>query len=167
MCNFLECSAVIDFDDIAMDAAAALRPLLQRAYDAGRLAGRQEMYEEVQNRLGSLLSPLSPDAVPVRGLSGEDGNQVSDSGRAPPGTVKPLIEKIVGEHPEGLTMDDVEAISGVKPNSVRGTLYALRNDRILVKRGNLWFHVSQTNEAPQGGTPGSASKPEDASGVFD
>lgn len=158
---------MIDFDDIAMDAAVALRPLLQRAYDAGRLAGRQEMYVEVQSRLGSLLSPLSPDVLPVRRVSDEDGNPVSDSGRAPPGTVKPLIAKVLEEHPEGLTIDDIEAISGVKPNSVRGTLYSLKNDGVSEKRGNRWFHVSQMNEAPAEGHPQGASEPEDASGLFD
>ena len=112
-----------------------LRPLLQEAYDAGRNVGRQEAANEVRAKLAAALGPIEVEAT----ASVQKGTPSSDqSQRAAPGSVKPRILALVREIP-GLSAKDIEVRTGIKYNSVRGTLWALGTENQVQRKNGRWY----------------------------
>lgn len=149
-----------DKHDLDAETFDAIRDMLARWYEAGRAAGAAE----VRAQIAAVLSPGAPGSTiltaPLEHRFGsaaavEAGDTLSahgrgvDShpeGRAAPGSVKPVILAVVTEQP-GLTTDAIQKRTGIKQNSVRGTLWTLSKENLVERRGSGWFPLSQKNEA--------------------
>lgn len=104
-----------------------------------------------------------PPSMPIPPLA----EKVAAS-RLPQGTVRPaVIDALRGM--SGARPADIAEKTGLKENSVRGTLNILKAEGVTDKRDNLWFLVEQiqsvsgtsspsTNEAPAEGSE-EASEP--------
>jgi len=145
----------MDFDTIALDAADALRPFLEKAFEAGRAVGREEATAELRARLSDLVGPLeaAPTAPEPKRVFASGSFTLprygapAEGARATPGTVKPAIFNLIRSHPNGIRQDDIRRLSDVKANSIRGTLYSLQKDGVIERRGERWFAMPETNEA--------------------
>lgn len=144
-----------ELDAIVLDATSALRPLLERAFEAGRAVGRREATTELRARLSDAIGPIMSQNEILELARQGDGAGVSvfdsmptnqASSRAAPGTVRPAILALVQSHPQGIRREDIERLSGVKGNSVRGTLYNLQKDGFVMRRGRHWLAAPQKNE---------------------
>lgn len=103
---------------------------------------------EAVSRINAALSEFGPyPSIP-------DHTEVNDyvaprqSGRAALGTVKPAVLALT-ERPNGATVEEMAA-TGIKFNSIRGTIYALQKEGKIERRGERWFRISQQDEAPSG-----------------
>jgi hypothetical protein len=133
------------------EAASEIQELLKivylDGYEAGRNAGRKEMAEEVRNKFAAMLD-VGSDAV-MDGVSPEDDGQ--SGGRAAPGTVKPAVLSLIKSSAEGMTTAEIRTATGFKPNSIRGTLWALNTqDKLIEQNGDRW--VVRNNSAGKGAT---------------
>lgn len=119
-----------DINSITSSAAAALRNLLLEAFEAGRAAGRQEASSDLRAKLSQVIGPIETQPQPPP----------STGARATPGTVKPTIRNLVTRSGLiGISADEIVAQTGIKRNSVRGTLYTLKQDGEVERRGERWF----------------------------
>lgn len=160
-----------DINLIVSSATAALRPLLQEAFDAGRAAGREEASNELRAKLSEVLGTPRPsvisESMPMTAAAPLAPGQ-SGAGRAAPGTVKPTIRRVISEHADGLTTEGITLLTHFKPNSVRGTLHTLMQDGDIERRGNKWFPSLSKNEtagdAPQQDAPAVSEQEPNAQG---
>jgi hypothetical protein len=131
-------SIVRDLQTIISAASEALRPLLEQAFEAGREAGREEAALDLRAKIDGVLSvPHSP------------GPAVAFSKRASSGSVKPTIAEMIKNAANGRTANEIEAATNFKPNSIRGTLWALTNDGLIVKRGGRFYWKAKSS-SPEG-----------------
>ena len=149
--------------EISSEAGSLLQSLLQEAFELGRSQGRAELASEFQHHLSEAIgSSLSAGTlVRPRLTKGIIVLEPGPEGRATPGTVKPVIEGIVRASPDGITVQEIADRGGVKFNSVRGTLYILKNEDKVERRGDRWFPLPQKDEAPDD------KSTQDASGASD
>lgn len=157
-----------DWDAFAKRASETIMGLLRDAADFGYEHGKQAAAIELRQKvaraleLGAVaLAPLSsfPEMNgPVPGSIEEQIAQRILTERAAPGSVKPTLARFVSDHP-GLTVDQIQERTGIKRNSVRGTLWTLSNEKIVERRGHGWFPVAQTNEAADGQSAAPISQP--------
>lgn len=135
-----------NFSEFIKEVTPEFGRLLERAYqagfDAGKEAGAQELRDNVTRALAigvvgfGALSHIEAkkNATPAT----SEGDDEAD-GRQPPNSVKPEILRLVRMQP-GLTRDEIVAATGFKPNSVRGTLWALRaQDHAIIFEDGRWF----------------------------
>ncbi len=128
-----------DIDNIIAELVERTRHLVREAFDAGRELGRNEGSSDIVNKLIDLVGPAKTPPQPVRkSVPRARSLRLTSSGRAVPGSVKPRILRAVRATP-GLTIKQIEEESGVKHNSVRGTLWQLNKDGAVVKRGRGWY----------------------------
>lgn len=115
--------------------------LLTEAFNAGREAGR----EEAKSVVLASIHNLTADAHVLRGSTsaGVLTHIKESEGRAAPGTVKPAVRNFISSRHDGVTIDEIIAGTGVKPNSVRGTLYSLQEDGDIERRGEKWFPATK------------------------
>jgi hypothetical protein len=114
-------------EKISSGAAADIARLIREAYDLGRGDMRRELM--------ALLSPASGDTVSVVGeVHVPNIATARASTKAPPGTVRPAILKMIEQSP-GVSTEQILAATGFKENSVRGTLST------LVKEGRIERHL--------------------------
>ncbi len=59
--------------------------------------------------------------------------------RAPSGSIKPKIAELVYNGALGITAREIVDITGFKPNTVRGTLWTLRREGLIAKKGEGWY----------------------------
>lgn len=122
-------------------ADAVLKQLSDGIYKTGYDAGWKAAVEEMNGKLASMLGRKKSDLAHLFIPEGESAQspapepEQSDD-RAAPGTVKPAILKIIREHPEGLTKKQIIEMTGIKPNSVRGTLWQLGTQDNLIRSDN-------------------------------
>ena len=138
-------------DDIISDAASILRPLLAEAFEAGRALGRQEGSDDIRKKLADVIGPQFTDAGrsyrPTLEQEAVIIQRAAESvARASPGSVKPVVLDFVRENP-GLTQDQIREKTGIKHNSVRGTLWQLSTEKLIERRAGKWFPRSEENEA--------------------
>ncbi|WP_175577888.1 helix-turn-helix domain-containing protein [Mongoliimonas terrestris] len=126
------------------DITGKVEGLLAEAYERGRAVGRAEAEAELKERLASLFGGNMVPAAPTvaQAIASSEHNTTAD-GRLAPGTVKPRVHAVIMEHPEGMRIEDIALLTGFKTNSVRGTLYALKEEGYAEKRGLYWFPVSE------------------------
>jgi hypothetical protein len=135
-----------ELTDIMADTAEGFEAVLRRAFEAGRIHGRRQAARAFRERLMRVVDPdleeegLAPDAQ----SSGAPTAVEQPSGaRAVPGSVKPAVERTVRDNP-GLTTEQIQARTGFKINSVRGTLWALSaQDKTIEKREGRWFPIAE------------------------
>lgn len=145
--------------DIIISASSeAQRSLLQEAFDAGRALGREEAAADLKAKISGLLgSDNAVASAVVKSAVAPPSLQVRSDKRATSGSVKPTITRIIaGAVDAGLTTEEVVGITGFKPNSVRGTLWALGNEGLATKRDGRWFPVLEKNEAADAGDASAA-----------
>ncbi|TLG78521.1 hypothetical protein [Methylocystis sp. B8] len=145
-------------DDIIDGAFPSFKEALTAAFEAGRAAGRQEASVELKAKLADALGiQQAPDRSFAKKLVG----QLVETTRAAQGTVKPKILEAIRSR-GGATLGDIQEATGVKYNTVRGTLWQLSQDEVIERRGEKWFMRPQKNEPA--GTPSESaptgSKPE-------
>lgn len=142
------------FEQIFQSVADAIRDGLRTAYEAGRESGRQEAAEDLRAKLERVVLSVVPGEHPSGTSSARPDFIVqTDKGpvtvevkaRAVPGSVKPRVLNAVRQTP-GATTADIQRRTGAKPNSVRGTLWTLSNEKLVERRGDGWFPLGQTNE---------------------
>jgi hypothetical protein len=123
-------------ENLATKAAADLRRLIDEAYRIGR--------EDMRRELMALLSP-SDGAPNIGPLPGTDVAIARTSAKAPPGTVRPAIVKMIVES-SGVSTEQILAATGFKENSVRGTLSTLHKEGKIAR--NAQGHWIKKLEAP-------------------
>jgi hypothetical protein len=113
-------------DTLTVRAAADIAPLLKEAYEMGR--------EDMRRELMALLSPSS-DTV---SLHGSVTAMARTSTKAPPGTVRPAILRMIAES-SGVSTDQILVATGFKENSVRGTLSTLAKEGKIKRDLTGWI----------------------------
>jgi hypothetical protein len=137
------------FDDIVSDSAEVLRPLLQEAFNAGKMAGREEAALDIRTKIDDVLSgsaTVQPRSAPPSNGTSPSPSAAIPEKRAISGSVKPTIEGMIRAARNGLTVEDIATATGFKINSIRGTLWTLGHDNLAVKRDGRWF----SNTSPEG-----------------
>jgi hypothetical protein len=169
-----------DLKDILSSGSASIVALLQEAYDAGLASGKASAESDLKARVATLfeLSPVEPTTATAtatdhgaRAATPKPADLVKDFGtalaqgsqRAAPGTVKPQILKLITDHPLGFSTEELIAVTGFKPNSVRGTLSTLQSEGAIGKVEGVWATAqwiltegakASPKENPGGDTPG-------------
>lgn len=142
-------------ESIISEAAESQQAAIREAFEAGRAVGQQEASADLMAKITGLLSAnqarqtVLPDPVPH---PPSPQAEASDK-RAPTGSVKPAIAKVIAESPKGVTADEIVGLTGFKPNSVRGTLWTLGNEGTIVKRQGRWFPISSPEGEAEGVAP--------------
>ena len=122
------------FDDILADITAALRPFMRELYDAGRQTGGDDVRAALSHFLHHVPA-ADEDIMPMPERSDtEIAAVIATEGRAAPGSVKPAILNAIRQSP-GVTIADIRARTGAKPNSVRGTLWTLQKEELIERKG--------------------------------
>ena len=109
-------------DKIAARATADIASLIREAYELGR--------EDMRKELLTLLHPAPRQGA----IHASDIAPAEVTTKAPPGTVRPAILKMIEQSP-GVSTEQILAATGFKENSVRGTLST------LAKEGSIERHL--------------------------
>ncbi len=121
-------------------ATQDLRMRLEEAFEAGGAKMRRD-----------LLTALKRDDVAfdvaLRGLSDSKVGQDKFSDRAPLGTVRPTIQRLIARYNHGISASEIIKHTGFKVNSVRSTLATLRREGLAERHGDLWVQPSGTPDA--------------------
>lgn len=136
-------------DFIINDAIHSIKMSLTILYEAGRQTGRQEAAAEFKAKLAGLLDIEGKSEIPDKASAMAVAKSTTHT-RATPGSVKPAILKLVQDN-DGMTSVEIQMASGIKYNSVRGTLWQLAQEREIEKRGNKWFASSQKDKTVDAG----------------
>lgn len=135
-----------DIQKMISDAADALRPLIEEAFAAGKDEGRREAADEFKAKIGAILgeesAPSKPSTPSVTGAPDEEA-------RAPSGTVKPAVLRLIRESQGGITTTEITRLTGFKHNSIRGTLWGLQKEGKITKRGNRWVGHTASDAEPE------------------
>ncbi len=121
-------------------AARDFRMRLEEAFEAGGAKMRRD-----------LLVALKQDDVALdvslRGLSGEGVGQERFGSRAPLGTVRPTIRRLIARYKHGISAAEIIKQTGFKVNSVRSTLATLRREGLAERSGDLWVERDRDHGA--------------------
>ena len=118
-------------ETLAAQGTADIARLLREAYRIGR--------EDMRRELMTLLSPSGENTAPAPSRLSDHIIPAYFTAKAPPGTVKPALLALISRD-EGANIRDMEA-TGVKHNSIRGTMFALQKEGKIEKRGDRWYRV--------------------------
>ncbi len=129
----------------------AIKPAVNAAYKKGYDAG----FKAAQDSFMHLIASINTDNIPASELiryppqeyfqeATPVAQQTSDE-RATPGTVKPTIIKLLSQHPDGLTTKQITNMTGIKPNSVRGTLWTLQQEGAASKSEGGLYRALENN----------------------
>ena len=137
---------------VAKAALASFQEAMQQSFDKGHKEGYAEGFDAgfvaAQKEIMAMISGIGRR----HGVEKIENKQIqqkieADDERAAPGTIKPAILKIIQEHPEGLSKSQIVIMTGIKPNSVRGTLWSLNKEGEITKGGrDLWISASLKTE---------------------
>jgi hypothetical protein len=131
-------------DQIRDDASSTIQRLLDDAFQAGRVVGRAEGADDLRQRLSGLLMASETPTKPVTKKATE--KPAPGARRAAPGSVKPTILELIKNEP-GITQDEIGERTGIKHNSIRGTLWALMTlDKAIHKIDGCWYPVVGKDE---------------------
>lgn len=122
--------------EIIKDGGSKVEALLREAFDAGVVAGREDVRRQLEGFF-SATSPLGePEIVPA-------GRTIAPIvARAAPGTVKPtILQRIKDAKAIGLTTEELIEQTGFKANSVRGTVSTLQAEGMIQRMGNRWIQT--------------------------
>lgn len=142
-----ENNIVRSLESIISVASETLRPLLEQAFEAGRVVGREEAALDLRAKIDGVLS-ITPKPMPLKRAPLKNPPAPS-SKRAISGSVKPAIAEMIENAPNGLTAEEIGTATSFKPNSIRGTLWTLGNEKMIVKRHGRWFWKAKSG-SPEG-----------------
>jgi|ERR1700677_3369409 hypothetical protein len=115
-------------NSLSAQATADIESLIRKVYEMGR--------EDMRRELMALLSPSSGDAVAVvEEVHVTNITNARTSTKAPPGTVRPAIIKMI-EGSSGVSTEQILAATGFKENSVRGTLSTLHKEQKIARNAD-------------------------------
>jgi hypothetical protein len=132
-------------DDDVIEKILALatqdfRMRLEEAFEAGGVKMRRD-----------LLAALKQDDVALdvalRGLTHRNVGQEKFGLRAPLGTVKPTIARLISRYQHGISTSEIIKQTGFKVNSVRSTLATLRREGLAERNGDLWVTRDRAPDA--------------------
>jgi predicted Rossmann fold nucleotide-binding protein DprA/Smf involved in DNA uptake len=124
-------SVIPQLEKLASTATADIARLLKEVYDMGR--------EDMRRELMALLSPERGGAVAlVEEVHVPNIANARTSTKAPPGTVRPAILKMIEQSP-GVSTDQILAATGFKENSVRGTLSTLHKEGKIARNAQGYW----------------------------
>ena len=138
----------MNIEELMSGVIKAARQAVENAYkqgfEDGEHAGERSAGERIRARLSDLFDVDIDAEEPGSSTNGNDlltdagqadDQESSGDGRAPPGTVKPLVLKTIQASKTGMTIREITDATGVKYNSVRGTVWTLKNEE-KVKKGD-------------------------------
>jgi hypothetical protein len=127
-------SMIPHLEKISSTATAEIARLVREAYELGR--------EDMRRELVALLSPASGDAVTLVGeVHVPNIASARTSTKAPPGTVRPAILKMIEQSPS-VSTEQILVATGFKENSVRGTLSTLHKEgKIKRNAQGCWIRI--------------------------
>jgi hypothetical protein len=113
-------------NNLSARATADIESLVRKAYEMGR--------EDMRRELMALLSPSARGGVEATTPTsyGYDAAVATAPAKAPPGTVRPAILKMIETSP-GVSTEQILTATGFKENSVRGTLSTLHKERKIAR----------------------------------
>lgn len=129
---------------VIREARQAVENAYKQGFEDGTRAGERNAGEKIRARLSDFFDVDIDAEEPISSTSGNDlltdqdqsdEQESTDDGRAPPGTVKPLVLKTIQASKTGMTIREITDVTGVKYNSVRGTVWTLKNEE-KVKKGD-------------------------------
>lgn len=152
-------SSRFEIDTLLLAVASTIRAALNTAYDAGLVAGRKAMIDEMKAKLGNFLdeavepTPMDQAAVPEQDTAPDESAPVRKHAwsdrekRAERGSVRPIVRDWLKNTDEGCRPFDIAKETGLNESSIRGALNILRTQGLAEKHGDLWFKA-----APSGST---------------
>jgi hypothetical protein len=119
-------------DKLAVRATADIASLIREAYEIGR--------EDMRRELVALLSPSRAEGVESTTITfyNADAAVARSPAKAPPGTVRPAIVKMI-EGSSGVSTEQILAATGFKENSVRGTLSTLHKEGKIARNAQGYW----------------------------
>lgn len=140
-----------DITDAYREAAEAIKPAIDAAFKRGYAAGVLAAQENFLKALSQIDTTYFPEIAPAAQTSvghfERALTQKSSDARAIPGTVKPTIIRLLSQHPGGLTTKRIAEITGIKQNSVRGTLWNLQQENEVSKSEGGLYRLLKKQEA--------------------
>jgi hypothetical protein len=135
---------------LSAQATADIESIIRKVYEMGR--------EDMRRELMALLSPASGDAVAVVGeVHVPNIANARTSTKAPPGTVRPAILKMI-EGSSGVSTEQILDATGFKENSVRGTLSTLAKEGRIERHLKTWIAKRFEGVAEELVTPSKSSE---------
>ena len=137
-----------ELNNILSKSTDILRKQIVAAFEVGKIEGRKEGREEGRKEVSEELNTLKAKLAALIGAGGpettvNDGKETPDdddtSDRAERGSVGPAILSFEQRNPQGTTAIEITEATGIKYNTVRGTLRKHRLDHKVHKRGEKWF----------------------------
>jgi hypothetical protein len=123
--------------DITPAISRMIEEAYQQGYSQGFAAGKQEAGQELLQFVASMNTANIPVLYDVT-MEGTAALS-NESDKQPPGTVKPAVLKAIQDSSTGLSIRQIEQKTGFKYNSIRGTVWLLQKEGLVVKgEGNLW-----------------------------
>lgn len=142
-----------DLTDVYREAADAIKPVIDAAFKRGYSAGLLAAHENLLKALSQMDTTDVPEIYPSAETSVEFIERAltpkSSEGRAIPGTVKPTIIRLLSANPNGLTTKKIAEITGIKQNSVRGTLWNLQQENEVSKSEGGLYRLLKKQEAQE------------------
>jgi hypothetical protein len=123
----------ITVEDILSRATENLRKLIEEAFEAGRAKERESTKRNVLSFFSHIAEPSEFTAALIHADRANTLAAATGS-RAPSGTVKPAIKALIKNASDGIKAKK----TGIKENSVRGTLSALKAEGFVERHGDLW-----------------------------
>lgn len=149
-----------DIQDILSKTTDAVQQAIEAAYkrgfDDGRVAGQQKAAATIKSRLADLFHLTDDVQSPGEYTDGDNlltvradtPHQAEAEQRAAPGTVKPVILATVANSNNGVSTRDIERATGIKHNSVRGTLWQLHKEGAITRNEEgRWIPTPPVKEA--------------------
>jgi hypothetical protein len=132
-------------DDLVSLFMNEIRPKLEAGFRAAYKRGGltvEARYEEEIAKVTATLSGWTAAMNSARARNNASATQMTEptADRAALGTVKPRVLELVSRD-MGASIKEIET-TGIKRNSVRGTLYSLQRDGIIRRDGDRWYAVN-------------------------
>ena len=141
-------SDTYDIEDMVASVADVVRETLKRAFEDGKTAGRREAYKEIGQKLlaegdADAIASLPPTLLKDAPAAPQPETEINGSDRAIPGSIRPTILSFLAKKETGAATSEIVAATGIKENTVRGTLRAMRLEKKVNKIGQVWLKVGQ------------------------
>jgi hypothetical protein len=120
------------------EATSSFTQLLDEAYSQGFNDGLAAGKQETGDQLLKFIASMNTDHIPA--IIRNEPPSSDEGERVPPGTVKPTVLQTIQQFPDGISIRDIEKLTGFKHNSIRGTVWLLQKEGSVQKgEGNLWI----------------------------
>ena len=143
----------MSFKNLRDDIISNMSDRLEEVYRLGVEAGKQQAINRLKQVLelgpvemiGDVPSGVEVEHVPPPPSRNDDSTLGSSSRRAPRGTPRRLINRILSERPDGVTAYDIQKFAEtddeklVAITSIRDKLRLGAKDGVYLEKDGLWF----------------------------